>query len=354
MSLQDYGWSAFFSESWQQSSYRDCLPGRIVLVQRELFTVGTEQGETQASISGRLRRKRDRLLSEDFPVIGDWVALAGGQDGTNVIQGVLPRKSLLARKRPGTAIERQAVAANVDTVFLVMGLDQNFNLRRLERMLAMAYESGASPAIVLTKADLAPDGTVQSAAVENVAPGVPVLSVSCHSGQGLEYLSALLRDNRTIAFLGSSGVGKSTLINRLFGEEVMRTAPVREGDGRGRHTTTHRQLFRHPSGALLIDNPGIRELQLWCSEDALETAFSEVDLLAQQCRFRDCSHTAEPGCAVLQAAADGTLAADRLENFRKLTRELRYLAIKQDEGAERAQKQRWKAIHKAARIYKKR
>jgi ribosome biogenesis GTPase / thiamine phosphate phosphatase len=348
MSLSDYGWSPFFSGIWH-SFDRHFLPGRIVLVHRDLFVLQGEAGETKARISGRLRREADNFPSRELPVIGDWVAWAGGPGEGAVIHEVLPRKSLLARKRPGSATERQAVAANVDTVFLVMGLDEDFNLRRLERMLAMTYESGASPVVVLTKTDLVPAEAAQRAACERAAPGVPVLPVSSLSGQGLDKFQAFLGDSRTVVFVGSSGAGKSTLINCLFGEEAMRTAPVRARDGRGCHTTTHRQLLRHPAGALLIDNPGIREVGLWGAEGSLEAAFADVELLAEQCRFRDCSHTSEPGCAVRQAETDGTLPDGRLENYRKLTRELRYLEIKQDEGAERAQKRKWKAIHKAAR-----
>ncbi len=347
MSLRDYGWSDYFSQAFDQVLAAGCLPGRIVLVHRDLFVLAADQQEVQARVCGKLRQAEEP--SAVFPVIGDWVAWSGGHAGTNLIHAVLPRKTLLARKRPGNRVEQQAIAANVDMAFLVMGLDQNFSLRRMERMLTVTYESGAVPVIVLTKVDLAEAPATQIASVESIAPGVPVLPVCSHSGEGLGSFGSFLGGQRTVVFLGSSGVGKSTLINRLFGTEMMRTAEVRAGDGRGRHTTTHRQLFRHPGGALLIDSPGIRELQLWCSEDALQSSFEDIEEIAAECRFRDCSHVNEPGCAVLTAVQEGALSLERLESFHKLSRELRYLAIKQDEGAQRAQKQRWKAIHKAAR-----
>jgi len=347
MSLRDYGWCDYFSKAFDQVADRACFPGRIILVHRDRFVVAADQAEVHAQVCGKLRQAEKS--SAVFPVIGDWVAWAGANGGTCVIQAVLPRKSLLARKRPGNRVERQAIAANVDMAFLVMGLDQNFSPRRMERMLTVTYESGAVPVIVLTKIDLAPSAESQIASVESIAPGVPVLPVCSHSGQGLASFGSFLSGDRTVVFLGSSGVGKSTLINRLFGSEIAQTAEVRASDGRGRHTTTHRQLFRHPGGALLIDNPGIRELQLWCSEEALQSSFEEVEDLAEDCRFRDCCHENEPGCAVLAAVQAGVLLPERLESYRKLSRELRYLEIKQDEGAQRAQKQRWKAIHKAAR-----
>ncbi len=346
MSLGDFGWCELFLQAFGNVSRPGYAPGRIIRVDRELFIVGAEHAEIQARLSGKLRAEDSPT---NHPVVGDWVAWSGDNGGTNLIQALLPRKSVLVRKQPGSRIRQQAIVANVDTAFLVMGLDQDFNLRRMERLLTMTYESGAVPVIVLTKADLAYDARAQEAAVESVAPGVPILVVSAHSGQGLVQLKPYLSGNRTVVFIGSSGVGKSTLINRLFGSEIVATAEVRASDGRGRHTTTHRQMFRHPSGALLIDNPGIRELQLWCSEDTLQISFEDIDEIAKGCRFRDCSHTSEPNCAVLAAVNDGLLAAERLESFHKLGRELRYLAIKLDEGAQRAQKQRWKAIHKAAR-----
>ena len=277
-------------------------------------------------------------------------------DGRSLLQAVLPRRTHLARKVPGPTTAVQVVAANVDVVLIVGGLDDDYNPRRLERALVLAWDGGARPAIVLNKADLlAPDLlAARVRATEDVAPGVPVLAMSAATGEGLDGLEAIVAPGQTAALIGSSGVGKSTLVNRLLGADRQRTAEVRAHDSRGRHTTTHRELLRLPGGALLVDTPGLRELQLWAAPDALEGAFADVDALAASCRFADCAHGEEPGCAVLAAAADGTLGPARLESYRKLQRELRYLALRQDERGQREQKERWRAIHKAARKHRPR
>ncbi len=234
-----------------------------------------------------------------------------------------------------------------------MGLDGNYSLRRMERMLTMAWESGALPVVVLNKKDLCNDPASRQREVEAVAPGVTVLMLSALGDSGLEAVRSFHNEGETIALVGSSGVGKSTLINRLMGMELLQTQPVRATDDRGRHTTTHRQLFKLPTGGLLIDNPGLRELQLWSSVDSLREAFEDIDALAKSCRFRDCTHQQEPGCAVAAAVEQGALPAERLESFRSLERELRHLAVKQDEGLQRAEKRKWKTIHKSMRQHYK-
>jgi ribosome biogenesis GTPase len=253
----------------------------------------------------------------------------------------------------GARAKEQVVAANLDTVFLVMGLDGNYSLRRMERMLTMAWDSGALPVVVLNKKDLCDDPESRQREVEAVAPGVSVLMLSALGDSGLEAVSSFLNEGETVALVGSSGVGKSTLINRLMGREILQTQPVREKDDRGRHTTTHRQLFKLPTGGLLIDNPGLRELQLWSSVDSLREAFEDIDVLADQCRFRDCSHRQEPGCAVTAAVEKGTLPVERLESFRSLERELQHLARKQDHGLQQEEKRKWKAIYKSMRKFYK-
>ena len=275
-----------------------------------------------------------------------------------MIDAVLPRRTRLSRKVAGTRSDEQVVAANVDTVFLVMGLDGDFNLRRLERFLVMVSESGAAPAVLLNKTDVATTLAERRAEVEGAAPGVPVLLLSARSGDGLAALAPHLRPAETVALVGSSGVGKSTLINRLAGEERMATREVRAGDDRGRHATSHRELVRLPGGALLIDNPGVRELAPWSvggsDSRGLGETFDDVVALAADCRFRDCRHQGEPGCTVAATIADGRLSAKRWRSYQGLARELRHLEIRQDEGAQRAEKQRWRVIHKAARDFRPR
>jgi ribosome biogenesis GTPase len=305
-------------------------PARVVAVSHEIYRLATADGaEAPARLAGKLREAPDR------PAVGDWVAAVVHPDGAALIQHLLPRRTRLSRKVAGERTQEQVVAANVDTVFLVMGLDGDYNLRRLERFAVMAWESGAQPVVILTKADLHEDAVGARLDAQSAAPGMPVFAVSALAGEGLAPLASWLGEGSTVALIGSSGVGKSTLVNRLAGAEVMRTSAVREGDDRGRHTTTHRQMIRLPTGGLLIDNPGVREIQLWADEGALETAFEDLAELAQGCRFRDCRHQDEPGCEVLAAVEDGRLDAARLASWHELDRELASLEKRQDVAAYR-------------------
>ncbi|HEU0104772.1 MAG TPA: ribosome small subunit-dependent GTPase A [Vicinamibacteria bacterium] len=354
--LEDMGWDDLWDAAWAGvADAAATVPARVVSVHRDAFVVWTAEGERSAELSGRLRHRASD--EGERPAIGDWVAvrLPPG-DGASIVHGVLPRRTQLARKVPGALTAVQVVAANVDVVLIVAGLDGDYNPRRLERALVLAWDGGAQPAIVLNKADLLAPAEVAARlrATENVAPGVPVRAVSAATGEGLDGFERSLPPGRTAALIGSSGVGKSTLVNRLLGADRQRTAAVRASDSRGRHTTSHRELLHLPGGALLIDTPGLRELQLWAGPDALEGTFAEVDRLAASCRFVDCAHDGEPGCAVIRAAAEGTLSPARLESYRKLQRELRYLALRQDERGRADQKQRWRAIHKAARKHRPR
>ena len=291
-------------------------PARVVFESHQQFRIAGADGDRAARPASR------QADGEALPVVGDWVAFARDSDGTGLIHALLPRATCLSRKVAGKRTTEQVVAANVDTIFLVMGLDGDYNLRRLERFAVMAWESGAQPVVVLTKADLAedPDGARLDASA--AVPGVPVHAVSALTGDGMEPLGVFLEPGRTVALIGSSGAGKSTLLNRLSGSEVMRTGSVRESDSRGRHTTTHRQLVTLPNGGLLVDNPGVREIQLWADAEALGGVFSDIEELARACRFRDCRHGGEPGCAVHLAVSEGRLSAERLESWLKLDKEL--------------------------------
>jgi ribosome biogenesis GTPase len=332
--LAEYGWNALLAAAFEACASEGAVPGRVIRQSRDLSTLVTTGGEIAAEVSGRFRH-RARGPS-DYPAVGDWAAVRPVPNGPALIEAVLPRRSAFTRKAAGEAVEAQVVAANVDTVFLVSGLDGDFNARRIERYLATAWSSGAAPVIVLNKADLRPDLDGVVAATAAVAPGVPVVAVRALAEGGLEGLAPFLAAGRTIAFLGSSGVGKSTMINRLLAEERFRTAAMSDAAaGRGRHTTTARELVRLPGGALLIDTPGMRELGLWADDDGLDRTFDEIDRLAGRCRFPDCGHEHEPGCAVRAAVETGALDAGRWRSYLKLRRELRSLELRKDEKARR-------------------
>jgi ribosome biogenesis GTPase len=350
--LREIGFVGPVAESFAPFAGQGLVPGRVVAGHTRLLRVRTEEGEALAAIAGSLRHKA--RSSEERPAVGDWVALRPTEHGQRaVVQAVLPRRTAFVRRAPGKRDVAQVLAANVDTVFLVMGLDGDFSLRRIERALVLAWESGAFPVILLNKADLCDDVPARVAEVEAVAPGVPVLAIAAKPGEGLDALAPWLVPGRTVALLGSSGVGKSTLVNRLLGREKQKTQEVRGADQRGRHTTSHRELIVLPAGALLLDTPGLREIQLWSDETGLQAAFEDVEELATACRFTDCRHGAEPGCAVTAAVAEGRLDAARLDSFRKLQAELRALEIREDPFKRREERGRWKAIHKAMRHPKK-
>jgi ribosome biogenesis GTPase len=342
--LAAWGWSADLQAAFGPLAERGLTPARVTQQHRDRYVVVDGSGEKAAAVSGRFRHEAGR--DSEFPAVGDWVAVnrtAG--DDLVVIDALLPRRSAFSRAAALTLAE-QVVAANVDVVFVVMSVNRDFNVRRLERYVATAWESGAAPVVILSKADLAEDLDGSRLAAEIAAPGVPIIAVSVVTGLGLEDVRATIGFGRTAALVGSSGVGKSTLINALAGRELMVTAEVREDDSRGRHTTTVRQLFRLAQG-LVLDTPGLREIGL-LNEAGLSDSFSDVLDLAGQCRFSDCAHETEPGCVVRAAVADGRLDPGRLAAYEKLVREARYVERKTDVFAREAERRRWRNIARCA------
>jgi ribosome biogenesis GTPase len=354
MDLDALGWSPFFAAAFEPYGDQGLHPARVAVEHKLGYGLYTAAGEIQAGVSGRFRHRAG--ARHEFPGVGDWVVIRRrALDETRVtIEAVLPRRSKFSRKAAGHAHSEQIVAANVDTVFLVSGLDANFNPRRIERYLLVACDSGASPVIILNKTDLATDLPVAIEETERIASGAPVYAVSSRRGEGLEPLRRYLTPGQTAALLGSSGVGKSTLINALVGSELLDTQDVRLSDSKGRHTTTRRELIIVPDGGLLIDTPGMRELQLWDSGEGLQEGFQDIEALAADCRFRDCRHLDEPGCGVKAAVEAGTLEAARLESFQKLHREASRQALELDRVAQVAEKKKLKAFLKAADRHKPR
>jgi ribosome biogenesis GTPase len=344
ITLARLGWRDDLDEAFAPHAENGLVPGRVAVQHRGAYSVYTEAGEISAEISGRLRH--EAVGAADLPASGDWVALDG-----STIQAVLPRRTKLSRKVAFVETGEQIIGANVDVVLVLTALNGDLNLRRLERYLTTIWESGAEPSVVLTKADLCEDLDSALLEVETVAIGVRVHVVSSVTGLGVEEIRDRAAGDRTIAFLGSSGVGKTTLLNRLLGEEVYAVNEI-AADGRGRHTTTRRELVLLPEGGLVLDTPGMRELQLWAAEEGIEAAFDDVEALARTCRFSDCSHEREPGCAVLAAVDDGTLELDRLRSWRKLQREVRALELRQNQRlqieARRARRVQARSVRKSS------
>src|SRR5258705_1697072 len=345
--LDALGWDPSWEAAFSPFAAEGIRPARVVAVHRETAIGRGGSGGRPAGVSGAFRF--EALARVDFPAVGDWVVL-GADD---VVRAILPRRSVFKRmaadsSRRGTSLDdEQIMASNIDVALLFAGLDNDFNLRRIERYLAIAMSSQIPPVVVLNKADLADDVDGRLVAVDAIAPGVATVAVSARWGQGLDELRAHLLPGTTAAILGSSGVGKSTLVNALLGEERQATGEVRDSDSRGRHTTTHRELFELPGGALLVDTPGIRALEVLGADEGVETAFDDVIDIAATCRFNDCRHESEPGCAVRAALADGNLTAERLASHRKMERELARAAREGDPRARAEYRRTWKVISKS-------
>jgi ribosome biogenesis GTPase len=347
--LVNFGWKDHFSRHFVEGGGYE--PARVVTEHRTGYQVQTDTAECFARIAGKLRHSA--ASQAELPAVGDWVVLQTPADNSEaVIHRVLPRKSKFSRKVAGERTDEQVVAANVDTAWITSSLDRDFSLRRIERYLTLAWESGATPVIVLTKSDLCDDVHRYAAEVESIAAATPVHITSSLTHDGLSELDSYFEDHATVALMGSSGVGKSALINALAGESLQQTGRLRD-DGRGRHTTTYRQLLRLAGGGLIIDTPGMRELQLWDGQGSLADVFVEIEELAQSCRFSDCRHAGEPGCAVARAVDDGSLTEERLQSYHKLKRELAHIERKQDARAQQEEKQRIKSIMRSMRHHPK-
>jgi ribosome biogenesis GTPase len=352
MTLQELGWDEARAREFEPWAGKPAhQPGRVLIGFNYLYRVGIEGGEIDAVLAGRLKHRAER--QGELPAVGDWVAVRKRPEDHGAIVAVLPRRSRFSRRMAGNVTDEQVVAANVDVIFIVMALDDDFSVRRLERYLLMARESGATPVVLLTKPDLSADLSADVADVVAVAGDVPVHVLSPKLNQGLEQVAPYMTGGRTAALLGSSGVGKSTIINRLIGADVQKTREVRESDSKGRHTTTHRELVVLPEGGLMIDTPGMRELQLWDASESVRGTFEDVEALAGECHFTDCRHRGEPRCAVKTAVDEGRIPPDRLASYLHLQDELAYLARQQDERAQIEEKRKGKIGAKAMRQHVK-
>lgn len=349
--LSNLGWDSHFEAQREQLPESAATPARVVGVRKNSFLVNDGKNEWLATLAGRLMYATEDI----YPVTGDWVLTTD-----SLITLVLQRKNVLSRGASGTRnkqeaqpLKEQVIAANLDTVLIVTGLDRDYNLRRIERYLALVYGCGLNPVIILTKADLHDNPSIFVNEVEAVSFGVPIHLISAKDDKGLKEMETYLSTGQTVTLVGSSGAGKSTLMNRLYGKDIQLTNSISEHVGKGKHTTTSRYLVMMPQGGMLIDNPGIREIAFWEIDKGIETAFPEIEMLAQGCRFTNCTHNHEPGCRVIEAVLNGEISGERLENFRKMKREIDYLSSRQHKSADRVEKERWKDITMKIRNMKK-
>lgn len=348
--LLKFGWDDTFHSHFTPFASEGYHAGRVVLEYNNFLRVQTAAGEKLAEIAGRL--KHEAASRSELPAVGDWVVISLHENNRATIHAVLPRRSRFLRKTAGSRTEAQVVGANIDTVFLMTSLNQDFNPPRIERYLITLAESGCVPVVILSKADLClneAEASRHQDEIQQLAPDIQVHAISVVSGEGLHQLQQYFSSGQTVALVGSSGVGKSTLINHLIGHEIQSVREIRAHDDEGQHTTRHRQLFLLPQGGLILDTPGMRELQLWDGESGVQKTFEDIAALAAHCRFSDCQHQTEPDCAIRAAIADGQLAPERLGNYFKLQSELRHLAERQDDLLRRTEKHKWKKLSRMAK-----
>jgi ribosome biogenesis GTPase len=352
LKLNELGWDKHFQVQVDELGLNDIIPGRVFRTLPSGYCeIYTESGEMTVRIPGRMKKKA--LVSSDLPGVGDWV-LVKPLDIGNMIFKILSRKNQISRKAAGKEVKEQLVAANIDVIFLVMGLDKDFNLRRLERFIFMVTTSSAKPVVILNKSDLVTDAEEKESSVRKVlGDEIEVHTISAITKREINKIRGYLKTGITIALVGSSGVGKSTIINTLLDEDKIKTAEVRKKDSKGRHITKTRELFPIPGGGVMIDNPGIREVQLWGEPDSLQGVFKDIEALAINCKFKDCAHLNEPKCAVTQALKNGELSQQRYDNYQKMRKELEYLSQKMKMSAEAIKRSKWKGLKKNAKHYLK-
>lgn len=347
MNIKEYGFDGYFEAL--AAEYPLLTPARVIVQEKELYRIVSNDGEQLAAVSGKFRYQAE-VVSE-YPAVGDFVMVDHTKDnGCAIIHEVLPRKSAFIRRAAGTSNREQVVAANIDTVLICMSLNNDFNIRRLERYLSIAWDSGATPVIIFTKADLCKNISEKIAEAENVAPGVDMVVTSVVVENGIDEIMPYLKFGKTASFIGSSGVGKSTLINRLIGSDMIATNGLRSDD-KGRHTTTHRELILLENGALVVDTPGMRELGMWGVESGIDATFADIEALAQNCKFKNCTHITEPGCAVRMAIKNGELSEERYRSYTKLTAENAYASDSESYLA--AKEKKFKEIAKYNKTHKK-